>query len=967
RLVLVGGPAGIGKSRLLRELKYRLQLGGVRNLTGRCYEDGGVPFQPFVEILRQLPRPSDLPQALRPTLDQLAPPERDSAAPRNGGANGGPLDAAPLAAAPADAPAASERVGKLEFIAGVADLLDRLADGSRGVLFLEDLHWSDAPGVDLLDLLLRRPGGGPWLFIGSLREDEARDAPIGKFLERHAATSHLRRVRLEPLGLEHVTSLIASMVPFADRPEGLSRLLADRTDGNPLYLEELMRSLAEDGTLRRRAGGWIAESRTLEAIRLPPSLASAVVQRVAGLPPDERAVAEALAVLNRPAAAPLLAAVTSSDLDRTVAAIEALERLRLVTLETAADGSRLAALAHSRIREAVYEQIDAGLRRALHVSVGTAIEAAHAGEIDSVVEELAHHFVAGDDHARAADYCLRAAAKADSLYYNQREAQFLEQALVHLPASDAPRRLESLFRISFSKSNDLHDHDGALKTARRLVEEARQAGQALYEARGLREVSWSLGFLGDLPGALEAGRRGLALIRSLGEKREEALSLNALGTVCATNGDPIAARDFFDEGLAIAEAVGDSRAQMVIMNSMALNYLGMGEAEKALGYVEQSNAGARKMGHVYSANRNLNNLGCVRYETGDLEGGIVAVEEALAWSSEHVNLELSLHCHENLGTFLLQKGVVDRAVHHYEQAAAAYREIDNAAGQSALLDMLGSVYTELGRYEQAKTFHREGVATARRLESRMQEGFHLASLANDLLREGALQPAEDSAREALEIARSLNHPRIGFRALSVQALVAARRGDRKAINVATRALIRTDVKRLRFHERLQLHLTLGRCALALGRPADAEREARAGLQAAGKGGMRELLWRLNALMGDALKARDLPDDADRFYNAARRLLRTITDEIEDPVMRKDYENEEGRIALIASASDAPGVPGIQPPMSASSKGDPVKMLTTIYQITQIINSILDLKELLNKVMDLAIDLVGAERGLIFLY
>jgi len=84
-------------------------------------------------------------------------------------------------------------------------------------------------------------------------------------------------------------------------------------------------------------------------------------------------------------------------------------------------------------------------------------------------------------------------------------------------------------------------------------------------------------------------------------------------------------------------------------------------------------------------------------------------------------------------------------------------------------------------------------------------------------------------------------------------------------------------------------------------------------------------------------------------------------------MRKDYENEEGRLALIPTASEAPGVPALPQVASASAKGDPVKMLTTIYQITQIINSILDLKELLNKVMDLAIDLVGAERGLIFLY
>src|SRR5437867_13046548 len=75
RLVLLGGPSGIGKSRLLRELKHRLQLAGVRNLTGRCYEDGGAPFQPFVEVLRQLPTADEagLPEELRPVLARVLP------------------------------------------------------------------------------------------------------------------------------------------------------------------------------------------------------------------------------------------------------------------------------------------------------------------------------------------------------------------------------------------------------------------------------------------------------------------------------------------------------------------------------------------------------------------------------------------------------------------------------------------------------------------------------------------------------------------------------------------------------------------------------------------------------------------------------------------------------------------------------------------------------------------------------
>src|SRR5439155_509173 len=126
-----------------------------------------------------------------------------------------------------------------------------------------------------------------------------------------------------------VTEFIASMVPFEERPEGLARILADRTDGNPLYLEELMKALAEEGTLRRKGGTWVAESRTLEAIRLPPSLASAVMRRVCALAEGERLVVEALAVFNRPIEVRLLAPATGLDTTRVEEAIEGLDRLRL--------------------------------------------------------------------------------------------------------------------------------------------------------------------------------------------------------------------------------------------------------------------------------------------------------------------------------------------------------------------------------------------------------------------------------------------------------------------------------------------------------------------------------------------------------------------------------------------------------------------------------------------------------------
>src|SRR2546425_611592 len=473
--------------------------------------------------------------------------------------------------------------------------------------------------------------------------------------------------------------------------------------------------------------------------------------------------------------------------------------------------------------------------------------------------------------------------------------------------------------------------------------------------------------MGDVRGALENGRRSLALARSAGNKEQQGFCLTVLGAIYATQGDHARAIECFNEARSIFEPIGEIVGLINVPNNAGLNYLGQGDAGKAAELLEKVLEPARKHAMPSRYYRTLPNLGMARYETGDLQGAIRVIEEALAWGREHVYPEVIVQCLEGLGCMLMYQGRFDRALRCFEEQRAVMRETGNRSGFPVVFDFIGTIHRDLGRLEAAKEEHREGLDVARKYDSKIQQGYLLASLAADLLEEGALRPAEDSAREALTLGRALHHERICCYALCVLARSAAHRGDRRALAAATRALTRIDTRLLRYHDRLLVNLTLGRCALAAGRPQDAVREARAGLLSAEKAGMREFQWRLNVLMGDSLVAKGLPGDATAFYNAARDLIRLTASEIEDPAMRKDYESDETRQMVVAHAGEPGGIPSVSESAAGAAKGDPVKMLTTIYQITQIINSILDLKELLNKVMDQAIGLVGAERGLIFLY
>ncbi len=950
RLVLVSGASGIGKSRLLRELKYRLQLAGIRNLTGRCYEDGGIPFQPFVEALRQLPHNRELPAPARDALDQVLVKKPDAEH-----------------AEPSAKRSSGDRSDKGEFLANLASALDSLAPEEPGLIFLEDLHWSDAPGIDLLEHLLHRPARGPWLYIGSLREEEARSAPIGAFLQRHGGAARLRRVALDPLSPEEVTELLASMVPFEDRPTGLARLLAERTDGNPLYLEELMRSLAEEGTLRRRGSAWIAESRTLDAIRLPPSLASAVLQRLSSLAPRGRSLAEILSVINRPVSAALLSRSLGQDPEQIAEPLATLERLRLVLIEVPRTGAPLIDLAHSRIRQAIYNGLSEEQRRALHLAVGSAIEAANRDAIEGVVEELAHHFTAAGDRERAITYLIRAAQKADALYNFRQQLAYLLQALDLLSPDDSRRRISVLAEIAICKVQDHSDFEGGLQYARQLQEEARKAGDLIHEAKALRLQSWGLSYLEDHKGALEAARRALAIARTAGDRRELAWALSYLGTMQARHGQHAEALGHLEEARTQSETLGDPRPIVTVMTNLSMCYLGLGRFEIARDIMERLLAIAKEKGLLYHYYRNLPNLGIILQELGDLVGGIRTLEEALSWARARAHLGVFGLTLSSLGNLYAQRGLYDKAVRALEEERQVRRETNDVAGQMQILDFLGQIDRDLGRLEQAEKHHREGLEIARRLNVRMQEGYILTSLAADRQAGGDAASAEDLAREALVIGREFDHTRIKSYALSVLALAASSRRDLKAAARATRSLTRLDTRRLRYYDRLQLNLVLGRCALATGRPSDAEREARAGLAAAEKGGFREFHWRFLALMGRVQEAGGLRAEATSSYNAAHSIIRQVGSEIEDAAMRDDYGKEPDRQEIARRVSEVAAVAIDVGTFAGATKRTPVKMLSTIYEITQIINSILDLKELLNKVMDLAIEIVEAERGLIFLY
>ena len=942
RVVVITGPSGAGKSRVVREAREELQLAGHRTLEGRCDEEAGDALQPFSALLSAARATAALPARLAAALDQA-------------------LGRAGNAAKP--------KLEKAELLTALGECLDHLAGGRPGVLFLENLQWAGAPAIALLEHLLLRDTASRWLVVATLRQ-EGQPAPgDDAALRRLLARPRLVSAPLGMLDLGDTTELLASTLPFAAPPDDLARRLLDRTGGNPLHVEEVLKALFSGGHLERQAGAWSLAPTAGDDLPLPPTLAALVLGDLESLPADQGRAARLLAVLGKPVGLDTLALGLKLPAAKARAIATALQHRGLVTLDWSQGDLPRVALAQSTARSALYAALKPADRKALHRAAAISLEAAADGaDAGNLAEDLAlHHERSGRTDA-AIIYLMRAAERAAALYDPQRRAILLERALTLLPAGDTRRRLDLLDALCALQQNQIGDHRAGLQTAGRLLGEARRARSRRFEVRAVRHEAWALAFLGRAAEALASGRRALAMARKARDEHEIAATLSYLGMILARGGDARAALAFVEEALPLERADDDPTTLTWMLNNAALGHLALGEYDDAAQLLDEALEVAKHHGLTGAYHRFLSNVGTVRLDRGDLPGAVAAFEEALAWSRQHAILEpAALQC-ESLVVAYLQGGRPDLAQARQQEAARCRALLGTDPGPLDL-DLRGQCEREMGHFAAAISTHEQGLAAARKVEDRVQEGYLAAALACDHLDAGESAAAAVRARETGGIAKKIGHARIAFLADRVLALgsVPSREDGAPSRSAPDDALRRriaaTDEKALRHHDRLERHRVLARLALQAGDAEAAENHARAGLEAATRGGFREAAWRLGVALGDALERRGLRGQAGAAYDDAWAVIEKQAGELEEETMKDDYlkHPERAAAARLAGGRSTPATAGTTTAADTASR-----MLATLFEVTQVINSIHDPEELLDKVMDLAIEMVGAERGLIFL-
>ncbi|MEN8183155.1 MAG: AAA family ATPase, partial [Myxococcota bacterium] len=812
--VFVVGEAGIGKSRLRYEFRRRLEGRPHFWIEGRCMPYArDFPFHPIVDALRRDFEIEDADDD-DAALAKLEAAEADL---------GGGLEwTLPYVRLLLSLPSGDEAVDALdaatrrsETFGALRARFQRASEQAPFVMMVEDVHWIDKASEDFFGYLIDSIPASRVLLLFTHRPGYRH--PSGD-------RSYYTRLSLQPLSAPEMGRMTEAVLESYTVPAALHGVIVSRAEGNPFFVEEVVHSLLEDGTLVRREDR-IELARGLGSISVPDSIQGVLMARLDRLPDEPKRALQIGAVIGREFAFRLLERIVEAG-ERLGPVIEELRGLELI-YEKAAQPELAFMFKHALTRDVAYDSVLLSRRKALHRIVGLAIEELYQDRLSEHVEHLAHHFTAGEEWEKAFLYSVRAARKAADAFANQSAVEHCRRALeiADRPGGDVPREtrreLEELRGMAGAAMSDFRDSGDAFLRAVELADSP--ADRAFDLGRAAHSFFWAHEYP-QLAEALEEGERlsrdhdlqeGLAFSKVMrafrtvvvfGELETHDRLIQEVESLAPTHPEVVIILRYLQGQR--AEWTGDFRAAAASQQAgidlarkhrlpgllvpgqwfRAKALCCLGEYGESLGQIREAYEIAERIGDRHQRARMLNTLGWVHGEVGAHERAAEYNRRSVELAEEMLELGLvagTPEIHGNASINLARNRIALGDVEGAEQELASVREDLGQQGDPwmrwryslHLADVEARLALARGDPEAALPHLEEELAGAREKGARKLVARALALRARVQIVLEDPEAAEASLREALPMARAIGHPPACWRALALLAELARRAGE----------------------------------------------------------------------------------------------------------------------------------------------------------------------------------------------
>jgi class 3 adenylate cyclase/tetratricopeptide (TPR) repeat protein len=522
---------------------------------------------------------------------------------------------------------------------GVKRLLLRESQVQPLLLVFEDLHWIDAETQRVLDSLVESLPTAAILLAVNYRPE---------YRHEWGSKTYYRQARIDPLAPESADELLKTLLGEDRSVAPLKSLLVEQTEGNPLFLEESVRTLVETQALVGEPGAYRLV-RPVEAVKVPPTVQAILAARIDRLGPDLKRLLHAASVIGKDVPIVLLEAIAEmgeDELRRSLGDLQTAEFLYEARLFPDLEYTFKHALTH----EVAYGSLLQDRRRALHAAVVQAIERLHADRLVEHIEVLAHHGVRGGLGIKAARYLRQAGEKAVARSANREAIEFLEQALALLAGlSETPETLAEALEARIALGPALTSAKGSgSPEVEALYSSALELVGRLGDDSRLFPVLWGLWYShygrGQYPAAREMGERLLATAQKGDDSGQLLEAHHALWPVLSAMGQPTAAILHAEQGLALYERERHAGHAFLYGNHdpgaccryhLALNRWLLGYPDRSFALLQDVLRLVEELKHPPTTIIALWFAGWVHYQRADRETAAATAERQVALATEH--------------------------------------------------------------------------------------------------------------------------------------------------------------------------------------------------------------------------------------------------------------------------------------------------------------------------------------------
>ena len=704
QVICIVGEAGEGKSRLIYEFKKPIDLSEARYLESQCISYGNnIPYYPVVEILRksldisELNSQEDFRKNLEKRLKRLDEKLLDS----------GPIlfrflsletEAEPITA--------SDPKQAKEMIFETLRLLILSESQVKPIIIvIENLQWMDSISEEFISYLVESIASLPVFLILTYRVGYTH--PFG-------SRSYLRQISLSRFSDRESKRIIQALIPDHRLPYDFIKLILDEAEGNPLYLEEIMKSLTERDIIVKDPMGYKL-AKDIKEIEIPETIQEIVLARVDRLEEHSKMTLQAASVIGREFTLKLLA--RQEELERRLAKyMTDLKHLEFIQEKRLFPEIEYM-FKNAVTKDVVYSSLLLHHRKELHRKIAEAIERLYWEKNEEYLEMLAYHYLHSDATDKSITYLIKAGKKAKSIYANNEAIEYFRKAL-----------------------NLMGQHKGSCDE---------------YRKEAHRELADLYDLVGDYPQAINHCVEGMKFVSSSAEKAE---NLRKIGMICEKKGDSVEALKFYEEAMdLIAHREYPLEAGRIYMNIGWLHNRN-GDYDRATDFCNRALNIFRQEKSDYETALALNNLAVIHEFHGQWD-------LAERYNKESTQLIKKAGDQRKLGSFYIslgllswKKGSLRKAKNYFKKSLMLMETIGNTLGIANSFSNLGKVYISEGNLNKAFSYLEKSKTMFQKMGTKSKLCQSYIALAEAYIKKGDLEKGKDYCKKGMEIALEAPYP-----------------------------------------------------------------------------------------------------------------------------------------------------------------------------------------------------------------